>query len=64
MTWIYDIYPQTMTEVNVSATVGMSATVGEMSATVGEMSATVGEHTQQWRNQTWSRKFKSGDCHS
>ena len=27
---------------NVSATVGMSATVGEMSATVGEMSATVG----------------------
>ena len=32
-----------MTEVTVSATVGMSATVGEMSATVGEMSATVGE---------------------
>ena len=32
-----------MTEVNVSATVGMSTTVGEMSATVGEMSATVGE---------------------
>ena len=39
-----------MTEMNVSATVGMSATVGGnvrnsggMSATVGEMSATVGE---------------------
>ena len=40
-----------MTKVDVSATVGMSATVGEMSATVGEcprqwgggMSATVGE---------------------
>ena len=31
-----------MTKVNLSATVGMSATVGEMSATVGEMSATVG----------------------
>ena len=38
-----------MTKVNVSATVGMSATVGEMSKTVGEcpqqwgeMSATVG----------------------
>ena len=32
-----------MTEMNVSATVGMSATVGKMAATVGEMSATVGE---------------------
>ena len=39
-----------MAEVNVSATVGMSMTVGEnvrnsggMSATVGEMSATVGK---------------------
>ena len=32
-----------MTEINVSTTMGMSATVGEMSATVGEMSATVGE---------------------
>ena len=31
-----------MTEMNVFATLGMSATVGEMSATVGEMSATVG----------------------
>ena len=30
-----------MTKVNVSATVGMSATVGEMSATVGEC-------PQQW----------------
>ena len=29
-----------MTKVNVSASVGMSATVEEMSATVGEMSAT------------------------
>ena len=29
------IYSRIMTEVNVSATVGMSATVGEMSATVG-----------------------------
>ena len=28
---------------NVSTTMGMSATVGEMSATVGEMSATVEE---------------------
>ena len=32
-----------MTEMNVSKTMGMSATVGEMSATVEEMSATVGE---------------------
>ena len=32
-----------MTEETVSATVGMSATVGEMSETVGEMSETVGE---------------------
>ena len=31
-----------MTEVNVSATVEMSETVGEMSATVGGMYATVG----------------------
>ena len=37
------IYPRIMTEVNVSATVGMSVTVGEMSATVGEMSAIAGE---------------------
>ena len=40
---IYSIYPRVMTEVNVSATVGMSTTMGEMSATVGEISATVGE---------------------
>ena len=33
---IYYIYPR-MTEVNVSATVGMSVTVGEMSATVGKL---------------------------
>ena len=45
-----DIYPTIMTKVNVSATVGMSATVGEMSATVREMSATVDECLQQWRN--------------
>ena len=45
---IYNIYPRIMTKVNVSATVGMSATVGEMSATVGEMSATVGECLRQW----------------
>ena len=41
---MYYIYPRKMTEVNVFATMGMSATVGEMSATVGGgMSATVGE---------------------
>ena len=39
----YHIYTRIMTKVNVSATVGLSATVGEMSATVGEMSATVGK---------------------
>ena len=55
MTLIYHMYPRIMTEVNVSATVGMSATVGEihMSATLptvgktfcncGGMSATVGK---------------------
>ena len=43
ITIIYYIYPRTMTEMNVSATVGMSATGGKMSATVGEMSVTVGE---------------------
>ena len=37
MTLIYYIYPRVMTEVNVSATVGMSATVEEMSATVGKL---------------------------
>ena len=37
-----------MTEMNVSATVGMSAAVGEMSATEGEISATVGKSLQQW----------------
>ena len=42
MTFIYYIYPRIMTEMNVSATVGMSATVGEMSVTVGEMYVTVG----------------------
>ena len=43
MTLLYYIYPRIMPEVNVSATVEMSATAGVMSATVGEMSATVGE---------------------
>ena len=38
-----NIYPTIMMKVNVSATVGMSATEGEMSATVGELSATVDE---------------------
>ena len=36
-TLIYNIYPRIMTKVNVSATVVMSATVGEMSATVEKM---------------------------
>ena len=43
ITLISYIYPRTMTEINVSTAIGMSATVGEMSATVGEMSATVGK---------------------
>ena len=45
MTLIYHIYPRILTEVTVSAIVGMSATVGGggMYAAVGEMSATVGE---------------------
>ena len=42
-TLIGNTYPTIMTKVNVSAIVGMSATVGEISATVGEMSATVDE---------------------
>ena len=37
-----------MNKVDVSATVGMSATMGEMSATVGGMSATVVECLRQW----------------
>ena len=45
---MYYIYLRTTTEVNVSATVGMSTAVGEMSTTVGEMSAIVGECPQQW----------------
>ena len=40
---MYYIYPRIMTEVNVSTTVGMSATLGEISVTVGGMSATVGK---------------------
>ena len=47
MTSMYYIYARIMTEVNVSTTVGMFATVGEMSATVGEMSVTVVECPQQ-----------------
>ena len=46
MTLIHYIHPRTMTEMNVSATMGMSATVGELSAIVKEMSATVGESLQ------------------
>ena len=41
-------YPRMKTEVNVSVTMGMSVTVGEIYATVGETSATVGECLQQW----------------
>ena len=37
MTLIHYIYPRILTEVTVSATVGMSATVGEMSTTVGTL---------------------------
>ena len=62
MTSIYHIHPRVMTEVDVSATVGMSATVGEMSATMGEMSVTVFEISATVGK--WSRKFRSGDCHS
>ena len=54
MSLIFYIYPRITTEVSVSVTVGMTATVDEMSATVGEMFATVGK---------CSRKFKSADCH-
>ena len=52
-----------MTEVNVSATVGMSTTVGEMSATVGEMFTAVGECSQQWGEclQQWGNLRNSGD---
>ena len=56
-TLIYYIYPRIMTKVNVSATVGMSATVGGnvrnsggMSATVGKMSAAMGEIEYTLRN--------------
>ena len=37
-----------MIEMNVSATVGMSETVGEMSAKVGESSGTVGKLNMVW----------------
>ena len=53
-----------MTKVNVSATVGMSATVGEMSATVGEMSATVGEMSETVGKLNMLKKCKTRDCHS
>ena len=40
-----------MTEVNVSATVGISATVGEMSAAVGKCPSQWGNvHDRQWGN--------------
>ena len=64
---MYYIYLRVMTEVNVSATVEMSATVGYMSATVGEMSATVGEMSaivgecpQQWGNVRDSGEIEHG----
>ena len=47
-TLINDIYPRLMTEVNVSATVGMSATVDEMSVTVGECLQQWGKCLRQW----------------
>ena len=53
ITSIYYIYPGVMTEVNVSATVGMSATVwGGMCAiaTVGECPQQLGKCPQQWGN--------------
>ena len=37
MTLIYDIYPRIMTKVNVSATVGMSVTVGGNVRNSGEI---------------------------
>ena len=37
-----------MTEMNVSATVGMSATVGEMSVTVGKCLQQWGKCLQEW----------------
>ena len=44
MTLINYLYPRTMTEVNMSATVGVNVRdSGGMSATMGEMSATVGK---------------------
>ena len=46
---MYDIYPRLMTKVNVSATVGMSATVEEMSTTVGECLQQWGKCPRQWR---------------
>ena len=39
-----------MTKVNVTATVGISATVGEMSATVGKCPQQWGKCPQQWGN--------------
>ena len=36
-TLIHNIFPRIIIKVNVSATMGMSATVGEMSTTVGEL---------------------------
>ena len=52
---IYNIYPRIKTKVNVSATVGMSATVGEMSATVGKCPRQWMKCPRQWRKclQQW-----------
>ena len=65
ITLISYIYPRTMTEMNVSTTMGMSATVGEtyatvgeMSATVGEMSATVGDYNMSYK--TWEMSATVG----
>ena len=51
------IYPTIITEVNVSATVGMSATVEELSATVEELSATVEELSMTVENLTMFEKI-------
>ena len=60
-----------MTQVNVFATVGMSATMGEMSATVGKCLRQWGNVRDSERNvrKSWEiehrlGKFMSRDCHS
>ena len=70
-TLICNIYPTIMTKVNVSATVGMSATVGEMSATVGKCCNSGGNVRDSGGNVCNSgeieyalKKIKTRDCHS